>query len=96
MADLSGLDELINPEDKKDYSQMMNDSYIDPAEEIKPQPVAISVGSSIYKGSSFAIPNLIKAWSNAPTPEKSEPVIIFFSISLYFLKLYVLGWVSKF
>lgn len=35
---------------------MLSDSYIDPAEEIKPHPIAVSIGSSIYKGSSFAIP----------------------------------------
>jgi len=53
------FDELnsdIQPVLKVDYSKMMQESYIDPAEEIKPQPVAVSVGSSIYKGSSFAIP----------------------------------------
>jgi len=57
MADLSGLDDLIIiPEAKIDFSQIAKDSYIDPAEEIKPQPVAISVGTSLYKGTSFAIP----------------------------------------
>lgn len=57
MADLSGLDELlIIPEAKTDFLKMMQESYIGPAEEIKPQPVAVSIGSSIYKGTSFAIP----------------------------------------
>lgn len=53
------FDELnsdVQPILKADYSKMMQESYIDPAEEIKPQPVAISVGSSIYKGINFAIP----------------------------------------
>ena len=57
MADLSGLDDLIIiPEAKTDFSQIAKDSYIDPSEEIKPQPVAISVGTSLYKGTLFAIP----------------------------------------
>ncbi|MNX23741.1 hypothetical protein D3C86_537490 [compost metagenome] len=57
MADLSVLDDLIIiPEAKIDFSQIAKDSYIDPSEEIKPQPVAISVGTSLYKGKSFAIP----------------------------------------
>ena len=54
--DFSELDSSIKPEIKFDYSKMALDSYIDPSEEIKPQPVAVSIGSSIYKGASFAIP----------------------------------------
>jgi hypothetical protein len=54
--DFSELENLIPVEEKKDFSKMLSDSYIDPAEEIKPQPIAVSIGSSIYKGSSFAIP----------------------------------------
>jgi len=53
------FDELnsdVQPILKADYSKMMQESYIDPAEEIKPQPIAVSVGSSIYKGTNFAIP----------------------------------------
>lgn len=55
-VDFSQLDGLLPQEEKKDFSKMLLDSYIDPAEEIKPQPIAVSIGSSIYKGSSFAIP----------------------------------------
>lgn len=44
------------PEIKTDFLKMMQESYIDPAEEIKPQPVAVSIGSSIYKGTQFSIP----------------------------------------
>lgn len=39
-----------------DFSKMFLDSYIDPSEEIKNQPVAISVGSSEYKGQFYPIP----------------------------------------
>lgn len=39
-----------------DYSNMLLESYIDPAEEVKQQPIAISVRDSIYKGNSYPIP----------------------------------------
>ena len=39
-----------------DFSKILLNSYIDPAEEIKPQPVAISIGSSEYKGINYPIP----------------------------------------
>ena len=38
------------------YSQIFQDSFIDPSEELKQQPIAISVRDSIYKGSSYPIP----------------------------------------
>lgn len=38
------------------YLQIFQDSYIDPSEELKQQPIAISVRDSIYKGSSYPIP----------------------------------------
>lgn len=50
------LEKNISVEEKIDFSKILIESYIDPAEEIKPQPVAISIGSSEYKGTSFAIP----------------------------------------
>ena len=39
-----------------DFSKMLIDSYIDPSEEMKPQPVAISIGASEYKGTNYPIP----------------------------------------
>lgn len=38
------------------YSQVFQDSFIDPSEELKQQPIAISVRDSIYKGNSYPIP----------------------------------------
>lgn len=39
-----------------DYSNMLLQAYIDPAEEIIQQPIAISVRESIYKGNNYPIP----------------------------------------
>lgn len=39
-----------------DYLQILKDSLIDPSEEIKQQPIAISIGESVYKGISYPIP----------------------------------------
>lgn len=39
-----------------DYGKILLESYIDPSEEMKQQPIAISVRDSIYKGSSYPIP----------------------------------------
>lgn len=39
-----------------DYSKILLDAYIDPAEEIIQQPIAISVRESIYKGNNYPIP----------------------------------------
>jgi len=39
-----------------DYSKILLESYIDPSEEMKPQPIAISVRDSFYKGNSYPIP----------------------------------------
>jgi len=39
-----------------DYSKILLESYIDPSEEIKTQPIAVSVRDSIYKGNSYPIP----------------------------------------
>ena len=53
------LNELSNKavtESVLDFNKILLESYVDPSEEIKPQPVAVSIGSSIYKGTSFAIP----------------------------------------
>lgn len=41
---------------KTDFAKMMSDSYIDPAEELKQQPVALSIGESEYKGNMYPIP----------------------------------------
>ena len=50
------LTQKIPTDEIIDFKKILLESYIDPSEEIKPQQVAISVGSSIYKGTSFAIP----------------------------------------
>jgi hypothetical protein len=39
-----------------DYKQIFKDSLIDPAEEIKQQPIALSIGESNYKGIIYPIP----------------------------------------
>jgi hypothetical protein len=36
-----------------DFATMFNESYIDPAEEMKQQPVALSIGTSVYKDNSY-------------------------------------------
>lgn len=41
---------------KTDFLKMLSDSYIDPAEELKQQPVAISIGESEYKGYYYPVP----------------------------------------
>ena len=54
--DFSLLDKTTPELIQVDFSKMLNDAYIDPAEEIKNQPVAISIGSSEYKGQFYPIP----------------------------------------
>lgn len=39
-----------------DYKQIFKDSLIDPGEEIKQQPIALSIGESNYKGITYPIP----------------------------------------
>lgn len=39
-----------------DFNKMLKESFIDPAEEIKQQPIAISAGYSQYKGNDYPIP----------------------------------------
>lgn len=39
-----------------DFAKMLDESYIDPAQEMPKQPVAISVGESFYKGNLYPIP----------------------------------------
>jgi hypothetical protein len=39
-----------------DYKKIFNDALIDPSEEIKQQPIALSIGESNYKGISYPIP----------------------------------------
>jgi hypothetical protein len=39
-----------------DFKKLFLDSYVDPAEELKPQPVAVSIGYSEYKGTNYPIP----------------------------------------
>jgi len=57
MSDIN-FDELIkgNAEPIIDFKQIFKDALIDPAEEIKQQPIALSIGESIYKGNSYPIP----------------------------------------
>jgi hypothetical protein len=47
---ITGTPELITV----DFATMFNESYIDPAEEMK--PVALSIGTSVYKDNSYPIP----------------------------------------
>lgn len=49
---LTGVPEIIT----NDFAKMLQDSYLDPSEEIKNQPVAISIGTSEYKGTNYPIP----------------------------------------
>lgn len=39
-----------------DFKKMMAESYIDPSEEIKTQPVCISIGTNTYKGNEYPVP----------------------------------------
>jgi hypothetical protein len=39
-----------------DFKKIFNESYVDPAEELKPQPVAVSIGCQEYKGTNYPIP----------------------------------------
>lgn len=57
MSDIN-FDELIkgSAEPILDFKQIFKESLIDPAEEIKQQPIALSIGESIYKGNSYPIP----------------------------------------
>ena len=57
MSDIN-FDELIkgSAEPIIDFKQILKESLIDPAEEIKQQPIALSIGESIYKGNSYPIP----------------------------------------
>ena len=49
--------ETITPElIKTDFKKLFNESFVDPSEELKPQPIAISIGISEYKGTNFPIP----------------------------------------
>lgn len=50
------LDKLIVSENIIDFKKIYNESLIDPSEEIKHQPIAISIGESNYKGISYPIP----------------------------------------
>jgi len=47
---------LDAPAASMDFAKMMSDSYVDPAEVIQAQPVAISIGTSEYKGETYPIP----------------------------------------
>lgn len=54
------FDDLISEDSKGlnliDFNKILKESLIDPAEEIKQQPVAISIGESNYKGIMYPIP----------------------------------------
>lgn len=58
MSDFNFDDLLQSSENQNtiDYLQILKDSLIDPSEEIKQQPIAISIGESNYKGVSYPIP----------------------------------------
>lgn len=46
----NGLEEITT-----DFGKMMLDSYVDPNAKIETQPIAISIGSSLYKGNDYPI-----------------------------------------
>lgn len=50
------LEKNINEPLSIDFKEMLNNALIDPSEELKPQPIAISIGSSTYKGVEYPIP----------------------------------------
>lgn len=50
------LENKIVPEEKIDFSKMLLDSYVDPSEEIKNQPIAISIGEKPYKDTLYPTP----------------------------------------
>lgn len=59
MFDLSKLNILENVENqevKKDFKKLENSLFVDISEELKPQPVAISIGESLYKNNYYPIP----------------------------------------
>lgn len=56
MSDFNFEDLTNNAEPIIDFKQILKESLIDPAEEIKQQPIALSIGESIYKGNSYPIP----------------------------------------
>jgi hypothetical protein len=56
MSDFNFEDLNNNAEQILDFKQILKESLIDPAEEIKQQPIALSIGESNYKGVSYPIP----------------------------------------
>lgn len=50
------IEEVKNETDKIDFQKLLVESFIDPAEEIKPQPIAISLGTTEYKQTIYPIP----------------------------------------
>lgn len=54
--DFNELEKNINEHLSIDFKEMLNNTLIDPSEELKPQPIAISIGSSNYKGVEYPIP----------------------------------------
>jgi len=54
--DFSELDKNINEPLSIDFKEMFNKALIDPSEELKPQPIALSIGTSNYKGIEYPIP----------------------------------------
>lgn len=56
MFDEVKIEQIKTTETSIDFNKMMLESYVDPAEEIKPQPVAVSIGKTEYKGNYYPIP----------------------------------------
>ena len=54
--DFNELEKNINEPLSIDFKEMLNNALIDPSEELKPQPIAISIGTSNYKGVEYPIP----------------------------------------
>lgn len=48
--------DVENLQDNRDFKKIHDEHFIDIEEVLKPQPVAISIGTSIYKGNEYPIP----------------------------------------
>lgn len=56
MIDIPTFDNVQPEPLTTDFKKLFLESYVDPAEELKPQPVAVSIGYSEYKGTNYPIP----------------------------------------
>jgi hypothetical protein len=57
MIEIPKIELKIDPQEQEiDFAKMHNDQFVNIEEILKPQPVAISIGKSQYKGQDYAIP----------------------------------------